>query len=101
MKLNLDHLINELQIGKGSVVSVIGSGGKTTLVEGLAEVLKGKYRVCIATSTKMGVPRSGTYSCMFFPGSPYLEEPVDQPGIYYAADEIVEGKKLHGFSRPW
>lgn len=100
MKLNLDHLINELQIGKGSVVSVIGSGGKTTLVEGLAEVLKGKYRVCIATSTKMGVPRSGTYSCMFFPGSPYLEEPVDQPGIYYAADEIVEGKKLHGFSSP-
>lgn len=41
MKLNLDHLINELQIGKGSVVSVIGSGGKTTLVEGLAEVLEG------------------------------------------------------------
>lgn len=98
MKLNLDHLINDLQIGKGSVVSVIGSGGKTTLVEGLAEALKDKYRVCVAASTKMGVPQAETYSRIVFPGSPLFGEPVEHPGIYYAADEIVEEKKLHGFS---
>ena len=44
-----------LQIGRG-VTALIGSGGKTTLMDTLAEELKSRGKVIICTSTKIKLP---------------------------------------------
>jgi probable selenium-dependent hydroxylase accessory protein YqeC len=49
--------INEiLHIEKGDVVSIVGSGGKTTLMFELAKELRDRYKVLVTTSTKIYKP---------------------------------------------
>ncbi len=109
MGIFVNELIKELGLHAGSVVSVVGSGGKTTLIRTLARELSRQYRVCVAASTKMRDPlAAGDLSAGSSPdGKIYrilkdslkVQAPLDQPGIYYVADEPAPGHKLHGFSR--
>ncbi len=49
--------INEIfNIKKGDIVSIVGSGGKTTLMFELAKELKTQYKVLVTTSTKIYEP---------------------------------------------
>ncbi len=58
--------INEIfNIKKGDVISVVGSGGKTTLMFKLAEVLKEEYKVLITTSAKIYKPSIGEYDFLY------------------------------------
>ena len=97
--INIRELIFYLNIHIGSVISVVGSGGKTTLISALAQELSKRCRVCVAASTKMKYPGEGNCDRLILRGSPQMLKPVTAPGIYYVADEEVPGHKLHGFSQ--
>ncbi|MGI5949990.1 selenium cofactor biosynthesis protein YqeC [Peptoniphilus sp.] len=50
------NILDFMNIEKGDVVSITGSGGKTTLMNTLAKKLKKRGRVLITTSTKIKIP---------------------------------------------
>lgn len=80
-----------------TIVSVTGCGGKTTFIEYLASVLGEKYVVGVASTVNMAYPLPESYTKCFV-GS--CDEAKLSPGIYYFADEIIDGKvrKLHGLT---
>ncbi len=90
-------MADTLGIKRGSVVSVVGCGGKTTLIRRLAQILSTHMRVGVAATTKMYIPEKGTYRDIFVRNHRECTEPVTENGIYYFADEIIPGK-IHGFS---
>ena len=55
-------LCDVLEIGKG-VTAVVGSGGKTSLIEQLAQELQGRGTVLISTTTKMWRPAADAVLC--------------------------------------
>ena len=81
----------------GSVISVTGCGGKTTLIEYAAKLLSEKYRVGIATTVHIAYPPDESYRKIYI-GS--CEEEISEAGIYYFADEVKNTSpvKLHGLS---
>lgn len=93
--MNLKEMTEWLNINKGSVVSVVGCGGKTTLVQKLSRVMSEHMKVGVAASTKMYIPEQSVYSDMFIRHQHECTEDVTAPGIYYFSDETVPGK-LHG-----
>ncbi|WP_313341648.1 selenium cofactor biosynthesis protein YqeC [Sedimentibacter sp.] len=52
----MKSLSSIFNIKKGDIVSIVGSGGKTTLMFRLANELKDKYKVLVTTSTKIYIP---------------------------------------------
>ncbi|HIT06579.1 MAG TPA: putative selenium-dependent hydroxylase accessory protein YqeC [Candidatus Scybalocola faecipullorum] len=99
LKFERTELIKTDDIPKGSVISVVGCGGKTTLIEYMAAVLSKKFKVGVAASAKMRMPLPGTFDQCFI-GS-QSEVILPEPGIYYFADTCMktpEGDKLCGFS---
>lgn len=94
--MNLVEMAQALNINRGSVISVVGCGGKTTLIERLAEILADDMKVGVATTTKMYIPRKGTYDDIFIRGLRECRGSISSPGIYYFADEMIPGK-IHGF----
>lgn len=79
------------------VVSVVGAGGKTTLIFSLAEKLKADYKVLVTTTTKIGLPWKNQYDFMAigsetFPGFNSLK----QKGIYVYASSVNDENKLVG-----
>lgn len=93
-----NDLLKALELSKGSVMSITGCGGKTSMLRLLAGKLSAGFRVAAGASTKMRVPAQGAYTGLFI-GHSDLPENIESPGIYYFADEITEGK-LHGISEP-
>lgn len=64
-KVKLYDLIG-LSLEESSVISVVGGGGKTTLIEVLADELKSKgKRVLVAPSTAMALPPEYKYDNLF------------------------------------
>lgn len=58
--------INDLfSIEKGSIISIVGSGGKTTLLFFLAAELKHNYNVLVTTSAKILKPLINQYDFLF------------------------------------
>lgn len=98
MKIDTRELIFYMGLSRGSVVSVVGSGGKTTFIETLAKTLAQRSRVCVAASTKMRCPKEEDGVTVILKDSPKMRESIVQPGMYYMADECLPGGKLHGFS---
>ena len=88
--MNLKEMTEWLNINKGSVVSVVGCGGKTTLVQKLSRVMSEHMKVGVAASTKMYIPEQSVYSDMFIRHQHECTEDVTAPGIYYFSDETVQ-----------
>ena len=62
----MDNKISELlKIKKNDIISITGSGGKTTLMEKLAEELKQKGRVLVTTTTKIRRPSEESVDFIF------------------------------------
>lgn len=57
-------LLSVLTINKGEKISIVGAGGKTTLMFALAEELKKRGRVLITTTTKIYLPTPNQYDCL-------------------------------------
>lgn len=94
-RIHYKTCVEKAGICRGSIVSVVGSGGKTTLIEGMAGVLAEKFRVAVATSVKIYCPPPDASVILKDHLPAYLPA---ETGIYYLADERLEKEgKLHGF----
>lgn len=54
-------LAETLGISKGQVISIIGSGGKSTLMEGLALALCDRLKIMVTTTTKIFQPKDPSF----------------------------------------
>jgi len=93
---SINHLVESIGLTKGDVVSIIGSGGKTTLLRALTKDMSRDLKVAALTTTKILYPKPEDYREVFVG----LQKPsirLEKPGIYYFADEYSHGK-LAGLS---
>ena len=97
-------LSESLGLGKREVVSLVGAGGKTTLMFRLAKELvhRGK-KVVTTTTTKILEPSSGESPCLFIdPTDEKIKRFLRERLSYYQnitiAQERLESGKLKGFS---
>lgn len=64
---------------KQEIISLVGAGGKTSILLALAEELKQKrYRVLVTTTTKIFHPEQQQYDCIYF--QPTVEQVKPKPG---------------------
>lgn len=93
----LEEIFN---INKGDVVSIVGSGGKTSLLFKLAEELKYKYKVLVSTSAKILMPSDDCYDYLFLNVNSYFNNrPNNSIGITVISKDInSETNKLIGIN---
>lgn len=91
--MNKDKLKDILGINKNDCVSIVGAGGKTTMMFKLAEELKNE-KVCVTTTTKIFVPEKFQYD-YFFKGE-ILDNTLksEARGVYVITGDINEKGKL-------
>jgi len=79
------------------VVSIVGAGGKTTLMFSLARLLGRSAKVLVTTTTKIYVPDPGQYDYLAA-GSSDFEKYSSMPanGIYVYGSSVGEDNKLIG-----
>jgi probable selenium-dependent hydroxylase accessory protein YqeC len=77
------------------VVSIVGAGGKTTLMFSLARLLSRKSKVLVTTTTKIYVPNPGQYDFMAI-GSSNFDKYNRMPasGIYVYGNAVSDQKIL-------
>ena len=78
-----------LHVGRG-VTAIIGGGGKTTLMETLAEELAKKGRVIITTTTH--IRRPAQYETLLDADEPAVSAALDRSGIVCVASQAEGGK---------
>lgn len=61
----MKSLTEIFNIQQGDVVSIVGSGGKTSLLFKLAKELKNDYKVLVSTSTRILIPSNDCYDYLF------------------------------------
>jgi len=81
------------------VVSIVGAGGKTTLMFSLARLLGSKSKVLVTTTTKIYVPNPGQYDFMAI-GSSNFDKYNRMPanGIYIYGNAVSDENKILGLS---
>jgi probable selenium-dependent hydroxylase accessory protein YqeC len=94
-------LLAALTIGRGDVVSVVGAGGKTTIVYRLAaEARAAGLRVLVTTTTHMGTLPESTTGRVFFEADgiarPELEEVLLRDGLATLLGRRVRPDKMEG-----
>lgn len=73
------------------MISIVGAGGKTTLMFSLAKELRNAYKVMVCTSTKIAIPKKHQFD--FF----YIGEGLNnnlENGIHVIGNSISNGKVL-------
>ena len=110
-KNRFKEIIKTLNISPGQVISIIGSGGKTSLMLGLAKGLAENYRVMVSTTTQIFMPVGQPYQVDVMMPQGYLETlkaralVVGKVYVYGSntvlfTDALGSGKhKLSGFSK--
>lgn len=94
--MRLSKLLN---LNKGDLASIVGAGGKTSLMFTLAEELRRDYKILVTTTTKIFVPEKEQYDFMAigeenFQGIGYS----NNKGIYVYGDSISQEGKIIGIS---
>lgn len=86
-----------IDTNKRQIITVIGSGGKTTLIENMAkELLEEGKTVLIATSTKIYLPVKGNEVIVL--NDDILKNiKLIEPGILYGGKRISKDNKIIGF----
>ncbi|WBW50583.1 selenium cofactor biosynthesis protein YqeC [Peptoniphilus equinus] len=92
MKSN--SLVELFGIEKGDVVSITGSGGKTTLLFALSEELKTCGRVLITTTTKIFTPSTERADYRFTDLSDYYFVGADTVRVVLGVEDADTGKLL-------
>lgn len=80
---------------KGDVVSIVGAGGKTTLMYSLAEELRGEGRVIVTTTTKIFMPERGQYDHIIIGQDGYKQFDKGN-GVYVHGKAVSNGNKVIG-----
>lgn len=88
----MKNLFDLIDLKNGDIVSVIGSGGKTTFMYKLSKELSNK-KVIITTSTKMFIPKEDEkFNIIFLNESKNINL---EKGINFLIGEIVSENKFH------
>jgi probable selenium-dependent hydroxylase accessory protein YqeC len=86
---------NSLNIKKNDVISIVGAGGKTTLMFTLAKESKQMdLKVLLLTTTKIGIPRKQNYDFIDFTGNLFINKNKFTPGIYINAPLVKNKNKV-------
>ena len=94
MKLN--KLFN---LNKGDLISIVGAGGKTSLMFTIAEELREDHKLLVTTTTKIFVPYKKQYDFMAIGSEKFQElKCSNKKGIYIYGDSLNEEGKLIGIS---
>lgn len=94
----MKSLTEIFNIKKGDVVSIVGSGGKTSLLYKLSEELRNEYRVMVSTSARILMPTSGCYDFLHEDIESYFRsKPNNLNGVTVVAKKINrDSNKLMG-----
>ncbi|MGO1581181.1 MAG: selenium cofactor biosynthesis protein YqeC [Peptoniphilaceae bacterium] len=82
------ELKNIFNIGKNDIISITGSGGKTSLMMSLAKNLRSYGRVLITTSTKIKIPNSEEVDKIYTSFKDYI--PINRDNIIVCLGEKIE-----------
>ncbi|MGL6106641.1 selenium cofactor biosynthesis protein YqeC [Romboutsia sp.] len=59
------ELYKIVEKNKNEIITVVGAGGKTSIINYLADYYRNELRVLLTTTTKIYVPQKESYDCMF------------------------------------
>jgi len=91
--------LQSFNIVKNDVISVIGSGGKTSLIFKLArEARLLGYKTLVTTTTHMLIPHPDDYDALDLSGALFRDTLLPAPGIYAGALAAEEHGKMTGVS---
>jgi probable selenium-dependent hydroxylase accessory protein YqeC len=92
-------LIKLLNLNNGDLISIVGAGGKTSLMFTIAEELRKDYKLLVTTTTKIFVPDREQYDFMAIGHENYQEIKCSyKKGIYVFGDSVNDEGKLVGIS---
>lgn len=87
--------LSSLKIARGAVISLVGAGGKTSLMYKLAEEGKAvDWRVLVTTSTRILVPTPDQYDRLDLSGKIFSDCETLPPGIYVAGVPDTDPTKM-------
>ena len=86
-------LLDILKIEKNNIITITGTGGKTSLMFYLGKLLKEKGSVLITTSTKIGYPKKDEVDFLFTSHLEYVNENFDKK-IICIGEKIENMEKL-------
>ena len=90
----LSRAAEALDIGRRSLIALVGGGGKTTLLFALGEQLPG--RTLLTTTTRMGRDRTGGFECLVGPSDGELLAALDQ-GVPVLVWRATDERKALGY----
>lgn len=82
---------------KGDVVSIVGAGGKSTLMYSLAEELRWESKVLVTTTTKIFMPERGQYDFIII-GQDSCNQFNKGNGIYVHGKAVSNESKIIGLN---
>jgi probable selenium-dependent hydroxylase accessory protein YqeC len=90
---------NCLELKKSDIISIVGAGGKTTMMFKLAQELRGSNKVLVTTTTKIYVPLENKYDfiCTDSEMMPLYIHMKDN-GIYILGSGVNRENKILGLS---
>ncbi len=93
--VQLDDVADALALGTRSLVSLVGGGGKTTLLFELGRQLGG--RVLLSTTTRMGTERTGGYPLVVGESTEPIAQALDEAAAVLAW-RATDHRKALGFA---
>lgn len=88
-----------VNLKKGSITSITGAGGKTSLMFALAEELRKEAKVLVTTTTKIYVPEKQQCDCIAIGENEFNRIKCNKDkGIYVYGSSVNEENKLSGIS---
>lgn len=92
-----DLFLQAFQLKSGDVVSIIGAGGKTSLMFQLAEEARDAgMKVLVTTSTRIFIPRPDQYRAIDLRGEGFSPSQMTGAGIYVVGVSDAESGKMCG-----
>jgi probable selenium-dependent hydroxylase accessory protein YqeC len=94
-----DSFLRAFQIERGDVVSIVGAGGKTSLLYLLAEEARGAgMKVLVTTSTRIFIPRPDQYTAIDLSGDGFSPPQMTGAGIYVAGVPDAKPRIMRGIA---
>lgn len=91
---------NILNLKKGSVLSIVGAGGKTSLMLNLAEELRACNKVLVTTTTKIYPPDKTSYDFICIgEENCSIYDHYEENGVYVYGSFMNEDDKLIGLNK--
>jgi len=91
--------LSSLRIRRGEVISLVGAGGKTSLMYKLAkEARSSDWRVLVTTSTRILMPAANQCDRLDLSGGIFNECETLPPGIYVAGVPDSDPAKMRGIA---